>query len=119
MKKTIYQVVVSMAMAFVGAIVCIQLEIGYWAAPIVAFVGCALFGALITGMFDDQEKTKHESIKHRMGGRTYGQAAVFVGTAIVFMGTSNECKELADDLQHYAQDARAAELTGNEVFEIL
>ena len=119
MKKTIYQVVVSMAMAFVGAIVCIQFEIGYWAAPIVAFVGCALFGALITGMFND-ESAKHESIKHYNGRRNYGQAAVFIGTACIFMGTPKECEDMCDNLWHNAQQAHMEMLSGEETeFEIL
>lgn len=69
--KTLYQAVVSMAMAFVGAIICIEFEIGYWAAPIAAFFGCALLGALLTGMFDveDRKATRYENIKHRVGLR--------------------------------------------------
>jgi hypothetical protein len=54
-----------------------------------------------------------------MGGRSYGQAAVFVGSAILFMGTLQECEDMADDLQHYGVQAKADTLTGNETFEIL
>ena len=117
--KTIYQVIVSMAMAFVGAIVCIHFEIGYWAAPIVAFFACALFGALITGVFDEREKSRYGSIKHYDGRRSYGQAAVFIGTACLFVGTPKQCEDVADDLWHYGQQVHVDTLTGDETFEIL
>ena len=67
--KSIYQVVVTMAMALIGAVVCIQFNVGYWAAPIVAFFGCAMLGALLSGLIDVNTKrtTRYESIKHRKG----------------------------------------------------
>lgn len=118
--KTIYQVIVSMAMAFVGAMMCIHFEIGYWAAPIVAFFAFAIVGALITGVFDEREKSRYGSIKHYDGRRSYGQAAVFIGTACLFVGSIADCEELADGLHHYAQQAHVQMLSGEETnFEIL
>ena len=64
------------------------------------------------------ERTKHDSIRHKTG-RNYGQAAIFVGTACLFIGTPQECEELADDMQHYAQQARVEMLTGEETFDVL
>ena len=82
----------------------------------------ALFIALIMGAFDVPAKNgKYDSIKHKMGSRSrsYGHAAIFVGTAIVFMGTPQDCEELADDLWHRGVQAEVTQLTGEETFEIL
>ena len=117
--KTIYQVIVSMTMAFVGAMLCIHFEIGYWAAPIVAFFAFAIVGALITGVFDVREESKYESINHYNGRRNYGQAAVFIGTAAIFMGTPKQCEDVADDLWHYGQQSDVRMLSGNETFNVL
>lgn len=83
---------------------------------------CTLFATTIVvsallGVYDmPAERTKHDTIR----GRNYGQAAIFVGTACVFMGTPQECEELADDLQHYAQQTRVEMLTGEETsFNVL
>ena len=119
--KTIYQVVVSMAMAFVGAVMCIQFNVGYYWAPLVAFMCCALIGALVTGVFDDApEQSSYDSIRHYNGRKNYGQAAVFLGSACVFMGTLSDCEDVADDLWHNAQQARVEMLDGEETtFEVL
>ena len=61
---------------------------------------------------------KYDSIRHKTGG-SYGQAAIFVGTACLFIGTPQQCEELADSMQHYAQQAKVRALTGNEVFDVL
>jgi len=83
-----------------------------------------IFVCAILGVFDGRTRTKktegteHESIRHR-DGLNYGQAAVFMGTACIFMGTPEQCEEVADDLWHYAQPARFEMLNGNETFEVL
>lgn len=67
----------------------------------------------------EQEPTKHGSIKHYNGRRNYGQAAVFIGTACLFMGTPQQCDEVCDDLWHHGQQAHVQMLEGNETFDIL
>lgn len=69
---------------------------------------------LVLGVFDVKKRkdVKHTSIKDAT--RNYGQAAVFIGTACLFMGTLTECDELCDDLWHYGQQAEVRELTGEE-----
>ena len=116
------QLLFSLAMGMTGAIVCIHFNIGYWAAPIAAFFGYSLMGALLSGFFDGAERAERtedaerfESIRHR-----YGNAAVFIGTACVFLGSLSDCEELADDLWHYGQSARVETLTGAETdFNVL
>jgi hypothetical protein len=86
---------------------------------IVSYFGVAIAIAALLGVFDMsavKRNMKHTSIKD---AARYGQAAIFVGTACLFIGEPNECDELADGLQHYAQKCKVGELTGNETFEIL
>ena len=86
---------------------------------IVSYFGSAIAIAALLGAFDMgaiKRNMKHTSIKD---AARYGQAAIFVGTACLFIGEPNECDELADGLQHYAQPVRVDTLTGNEVFDIL
>ena len=61
----------------------------------------------------------YESIKHRTG-RNYGQAAIIVGGACLFMGEPKECEELCDDLWHRGVQAEVQQLTGEETqFDII
>lgn len=62
---------------------------------------------------------KHENIRHRGVRRSYGQAAVFMGTVCLFTGTPQQCDDLCDDLWHHGQQVRVEQLTGEETFEIL
>jgi hypothetical protein len=78
--------------------------------------GIAVSGLL--GVFDMPERTKHDSIRHKTG-RNYGQAAVFIGTACLFVGTPQECDDLCDDLWHHGQQARVEMLTGEETFNVI
>ena len=88
-----------------------------------AFVSTAFFGglliALIMGAFDVNEKTRYDSIRHKMGRKSYGQAAIFLGTACVFVGTPKECEERADDLWHYGHQVRVEENIDGMEFSIL
>lgn len=86
---------------------------------IVTYFGVAIPIAALLGAFDMsaiKRNMKRTSIKD---AARYGQAAIFVGTACLYMGTPQDCEELADDLQHYGVQAKADTLTGNETFEIL
>lgn len=111
-----------------GLVVASGADVNLWQAPMAAAM--LLVGAAwITGygvwkfvrhLFEDEDgKKKYDSIRHKMGGRTYGQAAVFIGTACLFIGEPNECWELADDLWHHAQQAEVRALTGEETFDVL
>lgn len=80
---------------------------------------CVVFVCIIAGdikaiLRSMRGSGKYDSIRHK-----YGQAAIFVGTACLFIGTPNECDELADDLWHRGQQAEVRALTGDEVFDIL
>lgn len=87
---------------------------------IVTFFCVGIMVSAALGVYDmPAERTKHDSIRHKTG-RNYGQAAIFVGTACVFMGTPQECDDLCDDLWHHGQQARVEMLTGEETqFDIL
>ena len=78
-----------------------------------AIMLCALFG-----VFDERKRqgVKHTSIKD---AARYGQAAIFVGTAAIFVGEPQECEEMADDMLHYAQQCEARALNGTETFDVL
>ncbi len=82
---------------------------------------CIVFAWIIAGdiktiLRSMRGSGKYDSIRHKTG-RNYGQAAVFIGTACLFIGTPKECEELADDLQHYAQQVRVDTIDGE--FDIL
>ena len=82
-------------------------------------VMCIVFAWIIAGdikaILRSMRGKKYDSI-HKMG-QNYGQAAIFIGTACLFIGDPDECGELADSLQHYAQQAKARALKGDETFE--
>ena len=91
----------------------------------VAIIGCAWMQGLTVRQFigrilsEEHEPSKHDTIKHRMGRRNYGQAAVFIGTACLYMGTPQQCEDVCDDLWHHGQQAHVQMLEGNETFDIL
>lgn len=87
---------------------------------IVTLFATGIAVSALLGVYDmPAERTKHDSIRHKTG-RNYGQAAVFIGTACLFMGTPQECDDLCDDLWHHGQQARVEMLTGEETsFNIL
>ena len=119
--KTIRLIVKILVAAFVGfAAMCVAIAFdASEKVAIVSYFGVAITIALALGAFDMsaiKRSMKHTSIKD---AARYGQAAIFVGTACLFIGEPNECDELVDDLQHYAQQAKARALTGEETFEIL
>lgn len=85
-------------------------------------VMCIVFVWIIAGdiktILRSMRDSKHDSI--RPSRRDYGQAAVFVGTACLLIGTPQECDDLCDDLWHYGQQARMEMLTGEEqAFDVM
>lgn len=116
--KTIVKVIVAAFVGFAAMCVAIAFDASDKVA-IVSYFGVAITIALALGAFDMsaiKRSMKHTSIKD---AARYGQAAIFVGTSCLYMGTPQQCDELADDLQHYAQQAEVRALTGEETFEIL
>lgn len=112
--------------AFIVATFAVALCIRYDAsdnAIIMTYIGVAIMTMLCLGAFDmpaRKQRGRFDSIRHYNGRRNYGQAAVFIGTACLFMGTPQDCEELADDLHHYAQQADVRMLSGNETkFNVL
>lgn len=83
------------------------------------YFGVGILTMLALGAFDMSaaKRKKYTSIKD---AARYGQAAIFVGTACIFMGTPQQCEDLADDLLHYGQQAHVQMLSGEETdFNIL
>lgn len=123
MKKAIIGIVKILVAAIVAIVVTMIIDamgIGYWYGHVAVFFCTGIGMVALLGVFSDEESAKHESIKHYNGRRNYGQAAVFIGTAAIFVGTPQQCEDIADDLQHYAQQAKVKMLTGEETeFEIL
>ena len=88
-------------------------------AVITTFFCTAIMVAALLGVFDmsaQKRNMKHTSVKD---AARYSQAAIFVGTACLFIGTPQECEELADSMQHYAQQTKVRALTGEETFDVL
>ena len=116
--KTFAKMIVAVIVAFVTMCLLIVADMpDNIVIPAYFFVGIIL--CLAWGVFDVEKRNdvKHTSIKDAT--RNYGQAAVFIGTACLFMGTLTECDELCDDLWHYGQQAEVRELTGEETFNVI
>jgi len=114
--------------AFIVATFAVALCIRYDASDkvvICAYFGVAIMTMLVLGAFDvpaRKERGNFGSIRHRMGigkRRSYGHAAIFVGAACVFIGSPEQCEEVADDLWHHAQEAEVRMLDGSEKLEVL
>jgi len=119
MKQTIKFIVLGIVAALVGfAAMCVAIMLGASdSLAIASYFGVAIAIALAMGAFDMgaiKRGMKHTSIKD---AARYGQAAIFVGTACLFVGTPNECDELADDLWHNGVQCEVGNLTGE--FDIL
>jgi len=109
-----------------GLVVATGVDVNVWQAPVAAamlLVGAAWiqgYGVwqFVRHLFEDEKRGRYDTIRHRSGIK-YNQAAIFVGTACLFIGTPKECEELTDDLWHRGVQAKQVELTGNEVFDVL
>ena len=116
--------IVKFIVAFIVATFAVALCIRFDASDgvvIMAYFGVAILAMLAMGAFDvrGRKHSEYDSIRHKTG-RSYGQAAIFIGTACVFMGTPQQCDEVADDLWHHGQQACVEQLTGEETsFDIL
>ena len=91
----------------------------YRYAFVSVYAGTAIGVAALLGVFDmsaQKRNMKHTSVKD---AARYSQAAIFVGTACLFIGTPQECEDVCDDLWHHGQKAEVRALTGEETFDIL
>lgn len=83
---------------------------------------CIVFAWIIAGdikaILRSMRDSKYDTIRHKTE-RNYGQAAVLIGTACLFIGTPEECNDVCDDMWHYAQQCEVRELTGEETFDVL
>ena len=121
MKKNIKFIGLVIAAALVGfAAMCVAIMLGASdSLAIASYFGVAIAIALAMGAFDMgaiKRGIKHTSIKD---ASRYSQAAIFVGTAAIFVGTPQECEDVCDDMWHYGQQTHVEMLTGEEVFNIL
>ena len=126
MKKTILFIVKILVAAMVAMFLAVWADehgVGYR----YGFMAVYLFGAIVVYytiegicvIISRRQAEREDIIKFRRS-MNYRQAAVFVGTACLFIGTQTECDERADDLWHHGQQAEVRELTGEETaFEIL
>jgi len=118
MKKMSF--IVKFIVAFIVATFAVALCIRYDASDsvvILTYLSVGILTMLVLGVFDMgaiKRSMKHTKIKD---AARYGQAAIFVGTACLFIGEPNECDELADDMQHYAQQVRVDTIDGE--FDVL
>lgn len=111
--KTFAKMIVAAIVAVFMGIMAIAYDASDNLVIVTMFAAGIVVSALL-GVYDmPAERTRHDTIRHKTG-RNYGQAAIFVGTACVFMGTPQECDDLCDDLWHHGQQARVEMLTGEE-----
>ena len=119
MKKNIKFIGIIIAAALVGfAAMCVAIAFDASdKVAIMSYFGVAIAIAAVLGAFDmsaQKRDMKHTSIKD---AARYGQAAIFVGTACLFVGEPKVCDELADDLWHRGVQCEVDEINGE--FEIL
>lgn len=121
--KTIIKIIVAAMVGLFLAAWSDEHHVGYR----YGFVAVYFFGSIVVyyaiesiiSAMTKRKQNRFDTIKHRMGSRNYGQAAVFIGTACLYMGTPQQCDELCDDLWHHGQQAHVQVLEGNETFDIL
>lgn len=115
--KTIKFIVLGIVAAVIGfaaMYIAIMLDASDGVA-IATYFGVAAVVAVALGVFGDgKDAARHTSIKD---AARYGQAAIFVGTACLFVGTSRECEDVCDDLWHHGVQCEVGNLTGE--FDIL
>lgn len=122
MKKTFKTMALMVLSACIGVVVLMGTVMLDWSdnACIALAFAAAIVSGLVMGVYDMEEKRQRGCDSIRPQRRDYGQAAVFVGTACLLIGTPEQCDDIADDLWHHGQQARVEMLTGEETqFDIL
>ena len=120
--KTIVKIIVAAMVGLFLAAWADEHHVGYRYAFVSVYLFCSVvvyyaIDGIIAVLTKRGRNSRYESIRPQR--RDYGQAAVFVGTACLFIGTPQECEELADSMQHYAQQVRVDTLTGEETFNVI
>lgn len=117
--KTIKFIVKILVAAIVAACVALAVDamgIGYQYGFVTVFFATAIGVAALLGAFREEGRkgTRYTSIKD---AARYGQAAIFLGTACLYIGEPKECEQLADDLWHRGIQCEVSEINGE--FDIL
>lgn len=115
--KTIVKIIVAAMVGLFLAAWADEHHVGYRYAFVSVYLFCSVvvYYAIngIIAFIRRRQAERDDIIKFRRS-IDYGQAAVFVGTACLFIGTPQECDDRADDLWHYGVQARVEQLTGEE-----
>lgn len=123
MFKTIVKIIVAAMVGLMLAAWADEHHVGYRYGFVTVYF-CGAIGVYyaiegICAMWRKRQAEREDIIKFRRS-MNYRQAAVFVGTACLLIGTPQECDDLCDDLWHHGQQARMEMLTGEETqFDIL
>jgi FtsH-binding integral membrane protein len=88
-------------------------------AVIATTFAAAILLSLVLGVFDVKERKDVKQTSIKDATRNYGQAAIIVGGACLFMGEPKECEELCDELWHRGVQAEVLEEPTEEVFNVL
>jgi hypothetical protein len=127
MKKTIAFIAKILVAAMVAMFLAVWADkggVGY-RFGFVAVYFCGSIAAFYTiegiiALIRRRRQAERENIIRFRRSMNYGQAAVFVGTACLFIGTQTECDERVDDLWHHGVRAEVQQLTGEETqFDII
>ena len=115
--KTIVKIIVAAMVGLMLAAWADEHHVGYRYAFVSVYLFCSVvvyyaIEGIIAVLTKRGRNSRYESIRPQR--RDYGQAAVFVGTACLLIGTPEQCEDLCDDLWHHGQQARMEMLTGEE-----
>lgn len=126
MKKTILFIVKILVAAMVAMFLAVWADehgVGYrYGFVTVYFCGAIAVYYAIEGIcaLIRRRQAEREDIVRFRRGLDYRQAAVFVGTACMFIGTPQQCEDVCDDLWHRGVQAEVQQLTGEETqFDVL
>lgn len=127
MKKTIafiVKIIVAAMVAMFLAVWADEHHVGYRFGFVAVYIvgSIAVYYTIdgVCALIRRRRQAEREDIIRFRRSMNYGQAAVFVGTACLFIGTQTECDERVDDLWHHGVRAEVQQLTGEETqFDII
>ena len=104
--------------AIVAACVALGVEamgVGYEYGFVSVFFATTIGVAALLGAFREEgrKRARFTSIKD---AARYGQAAIFLGTACLYVGEPKECEQLAADLWHRGQQVHVDAVTDGREF---
>ena len=119
--KTLRFIVKIMVAAIVAACVALAVDamgIGYRYGFVTVFFTTTIGVAALLGAFREEgrKNARYTSIKD---AARYGQAAIFLGTACLYVGEPKECEQLADDLWHRGQQVHVDAVTDGMDINVL